>query len=57
LNDIGTRGCKEPVDLGNGVTRTFLEDGDRVIMRAGCEQVCKRRIGMGEVGSTILAKR
>ena len=49
-----TKGGKEPVDLGNGETRTFLEDGDRIIMRAWCEQNGKRRIGLGEVSSTIL---
>ena len=52
-----TRGSKQPVNLGNGETRTFLEDGDRVIMRAWCEQEGKRRIGMGEVSSTVLPKR
>ena len=51
-----TRGGKQPVDLGNGETRTFLEDGDRVIMRAWCEQEGKRRIGLGEVSSTILPR-
>lgn len=49
-----TKGGKEPVDLGNGEIRTFLEDGDRVIMRAWCEQDGKRRIGLGSVSSTIL---
>jgi len=49
-----TKGGKEPVDLGNGETRNFLEDGDRIIMRAWCEQDGKRRIGLGEVSSTIL---
>ena len=49
-----TRGGKLPVDLGNGETRTFLEDGDRVIMRAWCEQEGKVRIGLGEVSSTVM---
>ncbi|PWQ94603.1 fumarylacetoacetase [Leucothrix arctica] len=51
-----TRGGKEPVDLGNGEMRTFLEDGDKVIMRAWCEQDGKRRIGLGSVESTVLPK-
>lgn len=50
-----TKGGKEPVDLGNGEYRTFLEDGDRVIMRAWCQNA-GLRIGMGEVSSTILPK-
>ncbi|MEZ5479419.1 MAG: fumarylacetoacetase [Thiolinea sp.] len=42
-----TQGGKQAVDLGNGETRTFLEDGDRVIMRAWCEQPGQRRMGLG----------
>lgn len=49
-----TKGGKELVDLGNGETRTFLQDGDRVIMRAWCERDGARRLGLGEVSSTIL---
>ncbi|MEZ5535418.1 MAG: fumarylacetoacetase [Thiolinea sp.] len=52
-----TKGGKEPVDLGNGEQRTFLLDGDRVIMRAWCGQDNGLRIGMGEVSSTILPAR
>ncbi|MGB1257892.1 MAG: fumarylacetoacetase [Thiolinea sp.] len=49
-----TKGGKEPVDLGNGENRTFLEDGDRVIMRAWCGGNGKRRIGLGEVSSMVI---
>ena len=49
-----TKGGQEPVDLGNGEIRHFLKDGDRVIMRAWCEQGGKRRIGLGEVSSRVL---
>jgi fumarylacetoacetase len=52
-----TKGGKQPVDLGNGEQRTFLQDGDRVIMRAWCAQEGKRRIGLGEASSTILPPR
>lgn len=56
-----SRGClleltwrgEEPLTLPNGETRTFLEDGDRVIMRAECEREGVR-IGFGEVSSTVL---
>ncbi|ETX12123.1 fumarylacetoacetase [Marinomonas ushuaiensis DSM 15871] len=49
-----TKGGIEPVDLGNGESRTYLEDGDRIIMRAWCEKTGLRRIGLGELSSTIL---
>ncbi|HPE60058.1 MAG TPA: fumarylacetoacetase [Thiolinea sp.] len=49
-----TKGGKEPVVLANGETRTFLEDGDRIIMRAWCQGDKARRIGLGEVSSTVL---
>lgn len=47
-------GGKEPVDLGNGETRTFLNDGDTVILRGWCQKEGAARIGFGEVASTIL---
>jgi fumarylacetoacetase len=49
-----SNGGKEPVDLGNGETRTFLNDGDTVIMRGFCAKEGAARIGFGEVSSTIL---
>ena len=49
-----TKGGKEPVTLSNGEVRTFLEDGDRVIMRGWCERAGAKRIGFGEMSSTIL---
>ncbi len=44
---------KEPIDLSEGTTRTFLEDHDTVIMR-GNAQKGDIRIGFGEVSGTIL---
>ncbi len=49
------RGClleltwsgKEPIELPNGETRRFLEDGDEVIMKGFCEREGYRRIGFG----------
>lgn len=52
-----TRGGKEPLTLANGETRTFLQDGDSVIMRGHCEKAGARRIGFGEVVSTVLPAR
>ncbi|MFY8273086.1 fumarylacetoacetase [Pseudoalteromonas sp. SSDWG2] len=49
-----SRGGKESLDLGNGESRTFLEDGDTVIMRGWCEKQGFARIGFGECRSTVL---
>jgi fumarylacetoacetase len=49
-----TAGGKENIDFPNGETRTFLEDGDEVVMRAWCEKDGAVRIGFGECRSIIL---
>jgi fumarylacetoacetase len=49
-----TSGRKNPFDLGNGETRTFLEDGDAVIIRGWCEKEGATRIGFGECRGTLL---
>lgn len=49
-----TAGGKEPVRLPNGETRTFLEDGDAVVLRAWCEAPGAVRIGFGACDSTVL---
>ncbi|WP_241233612.1 fumarylacetoacetase [Altericroceibacterium xinjiangense] len=46
-------GGKEAVDLGNGETRTFLEDGDEVIITAFAEAPGHVRIGFGECRARI----
>src|SRR5579863_2263850 len=43
----------EPVELARGIARTFLEDGDSLVMRGWC-QGDGYRIGFGEVEGTIL---
>ena len=43
-----SRGGKEPVQLASGETRSFLEDGDEVVLRAWCEGEGAVRIGFGE---------
>jgi len=43
----------EPVALDGGITRTFLEDGDSLVMRGWC-QGDGYRVGFGEVEGTIL---
>jgi fumarylacetoacetase len=44
----------EPVELAAGVKRTFLEDGDSLVMRGWC-QADGYRVGFGEVEGTIVA--
>jgi len=43
-----SRGGKQPITLPSGETRTFLEDGDEVALRAWCEGDGAVRIGFGE---------
>jgi fumarylacetoacetase len=43
----------EPIELPGGAKRTFLEDGDSLVMRAWC-QGDGFRVGFGEVEGTIL---
>jgi fumarylacetoacetase len=43
-----TSGGAEPVELPTGESRSFLEDGDEVILRGWCEKQGFRRIGLGE---------
>jgi fumarylacetoacetase len=44
----------EPLELAGGVKRTFLEDGDSLVMRGWC-QGDGFRVGFGEVEGTIVA--
>ena len=52
-----TQGCKVALTLANGETRTFLQDGDSIILRGSCERTGARRIGFGECRGTVLAAR
>lgn len=47
-------GGKKPITLPNGEQRTFLEDGDTLVMRGWCERAGAVRIGLGEVSGTVL---
>jgi len=49
-----TSGGKHPLTLANGETRTFLLDGDTLILRAFCERPGARRIGLGEAVGTVV---
>jgi fumarylacetoacetase len=49
-----SRGGKQPIELPSGETRSFLEDGDELTLRAWCEEEGAVRIGFGEcVGRVV----
>ncbi|MCL6689015.1 fumarylacetoacetase [Pseudomonas sp. R3.Fl] len=52
-----TVGGKQPLALPGGEQRTFLQDGDEVILRAWCEREGYPRIGFGECRGVILPAR
>ncbi|HVE71439.1 MAG TPA: fumarylacetoacetase [Thermoanaerobaculia bacterium] len=60
--DKDARGClleltwrgTEPIQLPNGETRRFLEDGDEVILRGYCERPGLPRIGFGECKGVVI---
>jgi len=49
-----TRGGAQPIVLSNGERRSFLEDGDTIVLRAWCERDGARRIGFGECRGAVL---
>jgi fumarylacetoacetase len=49
-----SRGGKEAIELANGESRTFLNDGDTVVLKGWCQKEGAARIGFGEVSSTVL---
>jgi fumarylacetoacetase len=59
--DKSERGClleltwrgKEPIALPSGESRSFLHDGDEVVMRGWCEAPGAVRIGLGECRGVI----
>jgi fumarylacetoacetase len=46
-------GGAEPLPLDDGTTRSFLRDGDEVVLRATAPGVSGGRIGLGEVRGRI----
>jgi fumarylacetoacetase len=44
---------RKPIELPTGETRTFLQDGDEVILRGLCEREGFRRIGFGECRGVV----
>jgi fumarylacetoacetase len=52
-----TAGGKNPIVLPNGEQRTWLEDGDSVVLRGWCEREGAARIGFGECVGKVLPAR
>lgn len=50
-----SRGGKQPLTLQSGETRSFLEDGDELTLRAWCEADGAVRIGLGECVGRVVA--
>ena len=53
LLELTWRGA-EPLTLPSGETRTFLEDGDEVVLRGWCERDGARRIGFGTAEGRVV---
>ena len=49
-----SNGGKQAIRLSNGESRTFLEDGDTVVLKGYCQRDGYRRIGLGECRGTVL---
>jgi fumarylacetoacetase len=52
-----TAGGRQALTLEGGETRTFLQDGDAVMLRAWCERDGATRIGFGECRGEVLPAR
>ena len=58
-----SRGCmlertwrgSEPITLGDGTERKFLQDGDEVVLRGYCVRPGRPRIGFGECRGVVMA--
>ena len=53
----GGGGGAEPLTLPSGETRSFIDDGDEIILRGYCERDGYRRIGFGECRARVLPAR
>ena len=49
-----SQGGKAPIQLASGETRSFLEDGDEITLRAWCEREGAVRIGLGECVGRVM---
>jgi fumarylacetoacetase len=49
-----TQGGKQPLELPGGETRTFLEDGDEIVLKARCRRDGYASIGFGECRGRVM---
>ncbi|WP_417777183.1 fumarylacetoacetase [Stutzerimonas xanthomarina] len=49
-----TQGGKLPLELPSGETRTFLQDGDEIILKARCRRDGQASIGFGECRGRVM---
>lgn len=49
-----TEGGKTPINLPNGESRTFLQDGDEILMKALAQAEGYRSIGFGDCRARIV---
>lgn len=49
-----TKGGKEPFRLPSGELRTFVEDGDEIVLSGWCDAPGRARIGLGEALARVL---
>lgn len=49
-----TQGGKLPLELPSGETRTFLQDGDEIILKARCRRNGQASIGFGECRGRVM---
>jgi fumarylacetoacetase len=52
-----TVGGKQPITLPDGQTRTYLEDGDTVVIKGWCDKPGAVRLGFGECRGTVMPAR
>ena len=50
-----SQGGKQPIQLASGESRTFLEDGDEITLRAWCETEGAARVGFGDCVGRVVA--
>lgn len=50
-----SKGGREAIQLANGATRRYLEDGDTIVLRGLCKRDGYRSIGMGECRGQVIA--
>jgi fumarylacetoacetase len=51
----------KPIQFDNGIQRTFIEDGDEIILRGSCQTINEQgqviRLGFGDCAGVILPSK